>query len=237
VQKTIAGMQAWSKDFMAAAPDRLVLISPHTPRPFRGVSVFASPSLTGDFSQFGAPHACYAFPNDVDWIQQLQQSHEADVHLLESQALDHGALVPLHFLFEAGWRGPTIVIGLPGFEVFDELSKLGRAIKQVSNGPERTALVASGDMSHCLIPGAPCGYDADGQVFDNQFVELLKSANYRDIYDFDPVLMDVARQDVVGSCMVAWAAIDFSSQGHHFYEYEGPFGVGYSVMKFWEQGS
>jgi aromatic ring-opening dioxygenase LigB subunit len=93
-------------------------------------------------------------------------------------------------------------------------------------------VLASGDMSHCLKPGAPAGYDEQGQIFDDIFVEHIRVADYRGAERINPTLRDQARQDVVESCRVAWHASGFADANHHFYSYEGPFGVGYTVMRF-----
>jgi AmmeMemoRadiSam system protein A len=40
-------------------------------------------------------------------------------------------------------------------------------------------------------------------------------------------LREIAAEDVVDSCTVAAAAVDFDARGHRVLHYEGPFGVGY----------
>ena len=92
-------------------------------------------------------------------------------------------------------------------------------------------------MSHCLKPGAPCGFDEQGARFDQTFVELVRAALFREARDIDPHLRQAAKQDVVESCRVAWEALDYRHTNMHFYSYEGPFGVGYTVMRFYAQGA
>jgi AmmeMemoRadiSam system protein A len=148
---------------------------------------------------------------------------------LRGDSLDHGAMVPLWFLQEAGWRGPTVILGLnwPGA---GGLRGLGQAIAAAARGTGRKiAIVASGDMSHRLIPGAPAGYEPSAKDFDRAFVEVLRSRAYRDVDRIDPGLQNRAAEDVVDSTVVALSAVDWACDGGRVLSYEGPFGVGYTV--------
>lgn len=227
---TIRAMKELAQDFVSRNPQRLVVISPHTPRPRSGIGVWRGNPVSGDLSQFGAPDARISLPVDDAWLERFSQ-HFSEVVLLGDESLDHGAMVPLHFLCEAGWRGSTVVLGLPWDEDV-ELDRIGEAMGLASEDAQNTAILASGDMSHCLKPGAPCGYDKRGARFDKTFVDLIKQADYHGAAQIDPELKEAARQDVVESCRIAWQASNYQISGRHFYSYEGPFGVGYAVMRF-----
>ena len=83
----------------------------------------------------------------------------------------------------------------------------------------------------------PYGFDEHGPQFDNRFVDLVKRADYRHVVQIEPQLVSAARQDVVESCRVVWEATGYRNLNHHFYSYEGPFGVGYTVMRFFGEES
>ena len=143
--------------------------------------------------------------------------------------LDHGAVVPLWFVQEAGWQGPTTIIGLTQAEN-GSLERLGKAIARAANhcaGP--VAVIASGDMSHRLHPGAPCGHHPDARCFDDGFIRLIAAGDARGLIHFDRGLRGLAGEDVVDSTVVALAAVDRDMRGHQVLSYEGPFGVGYGV--------
>jgi len=231
VQATIDSMRALAQDCVSRRPERLVVISPHTPRPSKGIAAWFGKTMQGDFAAFGAPEAGMRLPVDRDWLRKFTQ-HYQPVADMDNEPLDHGAMAPLHFFIEAGWQGPTVVLGLP-WQDGEELDRIGAAVRAACADDRDTAVLASGDMSHCLKPGAPCGYDKRGGLFDQVYVDCLKRALYRDALAIDPSLREAARQDVVESCRVAWAASGFSSDHSRFYSYEGPFGVGYSVMRFY----
>lgn len=230
VQKTIEACQDLACDFLANQPDRLILISPHAPRPAAGICVWVTPEIEGDFGRFGATQSKIRLPCDVAWIQKFQANYPQTQNLYRDQ-LDHGALVPLHFLINAGWHGPSCVIGLP-WDEGEELGRIGQAIKVASQDSSRTAVLASGDMSHCLLPEGPYGYHPDGPKFDQLFIDALRHGHFRQTRAIPFSIRAAAKQDVLESATIAWTAIDFATINHRFLSYEGPFGVGYSVMKF-----
>lgn len=230
VAVTIQSMTALARDLMDARPDRLLIISPHTPRPRRGVASWYQKRLRGSFAAFGAVDSKIDLPNDDQFVSALDAEFE-DLADLAEEPLDHGASVPLHFLVEAGWSGPTSVVGLP-WSSDSTLDRLGKALSRSMAHHARWAILASGDMSHCLQQGAPCGYHPKGAEFDRQFVDRLQNADFHGALTLDPKLAAAARQDVVESCRVTWQATEFAKNNPLFLSYEGPFGVGYCVMRF-----
>ena len=231
VQRTIDSMNKLARDLLSHKPDRLVIISPHTPRPHAGISGWFGERVRGTLAQFGAPSTGYDLPVDQSWMKAFSQAYP-HINDLGEELLDHGAMVPLHFAVEAGWDGPTAIIGLP-WDEGDELDRIGEAVMQASATGDRTAVLASGDMSHCLKPGAPCGFDERGTRFDHSFVEKVRGQQYEEAIHIDPELREAARQDVLESCRIAWQATGYRKNNHQFLSYEGPFGVGYTVMKFY----
>ena len=143
--------------------------------------------------------------------------------------LDHGAVVPLWHLVDAGWRGPAVLIGL-NYPGEPGLVELGEAIAVAARrAGRRVALVASGDMSHRLQPGAPAGFHPRAKEFDGAFIECLRAGDYRKLLDFDSGLSDLAAEDALDSTLVAASAVNWNAAGHEVLSYEGPFGVGYGV--------
>jgi MEMO1 family protein len=115
---------------------------------------------------------------------------------------------------------------------------MGEAIRTVAEASgKRWAVIASGDMSHRLQPGAPCGFEARAREFDAGFVSRVRAGDYRAACAPDPVLQELAAEDVVDSTLVAASAVGFRSDGHVFLSYEGPFGVGYCESLLFSDGT
>jgi AmmeMemoRadiSam system protein A len=213
-------------------PDGVVLISPHSPRRRRTFGLWAGERVEGSFAQFNASHARVSLPNNPPLaaavVDQAAQRRLA-TWMIEGQTLDHGALVPLWFLVEAGWAGPAIVLSL-NYPGEGGLVELGEALAAAAlTCRQRIALVASGDMSHCLTPGAPCGFQPRAHEFDELFIRLIGKGDYHEIERIDPELRQLAAEDAVDSTLIATASVAWRSVGHKVLSYEGPFGVGYGV--------
>jgi aromatic ring-opening dioxygenase LigB subunit len=225
---TTKAMRQTARRLVASEPDAIVIVSPHAPRLMTAWGISNARRLAGDFGAFGIAGLGLALPGAPQEGARLERAAAElgiPVHRAPLVPLDHGALVPLTFVAEAGWRGPTLLIALPGL-VRGTAEDMGLAIRRAS-GDERWAVLASGDMSHRLRPGAPAGFHPRASEFDKQFVELVRQADYRGAQRIDPALRELAAEDVVDSFCVATSAVELASNGHETLAYEGPFGVGY----------
>ncbi|HVU36535.1 MAG TPA: class III extradiol ring-cleavage dioxygenase family protein [Opitutaceae bacterium] len=232
VRATIAAMAEVARHAVAARPDAVVVVSPHSPRSGDAFGLWYGARLTGTFEQFGYSGDKVDLPFD----RALAESIEAEAARrgvrtwrIEEDTLDHGATVPLSFLRAAEWRGPTVIAGLPE-PGSGHLDEFGRAIAAAAClVGRRVALIASGDMSHRLLPSAPLGYAEEGPRFDRLFVDLLRHGNPKAIQRIDAELLESAGEDVVEPTRVVLAASGFGTQHRSVLSYEGPFGVGYGV--------
>ncbi len=232
VASTMTAMTTTAQRAVAARPDTVVLISPHSPRRPGAFGLWQTPRLRGSLAEFGSPADAVDFPLDTALAGRLKdEASHAGVRLwpITNGSLDHGALVPLCYLRAAGWTGPTLVLGLDA-SGGGSLAELGQALAAAAAAlPRRVAFIASGDMSHRLTPSAPCGFHPEGQRFDNAFIALLRAGASDEIGEMDPRLQDIAAEDVVDSTVVALAAVGGRTDGREVLSYEGPFGVGYGV--------
>jgi AmmeMemoRadiSam system protein A len=229
---SVGAMAEAARRVVRARPETVVLVSPHTPRRQGAFAIWAGGRISGSLFQFGAPAAAVDLPADEPLAATTAEEAESrglKIWWLRDAELDHGATVPLWHLADAGWRGPTVLIGL-NYPGEPGLVELGEAIAAAARrAGRRVALVASGDMSHRLQPGAPAGFHPRAKEFDCAFIECLRAGDYRRLLDFDPELQDLAAEDAVDSTLVAASAVNWNAAGHEVLSYEGPFGVGYGV--------
>lgn len=228
-----------ARRLLDARPETVMIISPHMARRAGAFGIRPGARLHGSLAQFGAPTAHIDLPADPEFREALMVEGERlglafwEVH---GEPLDHGTTVPLWYLADAGWQGPTVVIGL-NYPGEGGLESLGRAIAQTaSHLGRRVGVVASGDMSHRLKPGAPSGYDPRAKEFDRAFISLIRDGRYPDLRTLDPGLQNLAAEDAVDSTTIALAATEWSPAGHSVLSYEGPFGVGYGVAVLYHEG-
>ena len=226
---------------VAAAPDRLFLVSPHSPRDQRAFGLWGGSRLGGDLGVFRAPGAAVDLPNDLELAGRVRDEARADGlgtwELPANEPLDHGAVVPLVFLARAGWSGPTCVAALPLVSDPERELAFGRALtRALSTLSGRTALVASGDMSHRVLPGAPAGFHPRAADFDREVCERVARGDLAGLCEIDPGLRGIAAEDVVDSSAVVIGALGEEPRGVELLSYEHPFGVGYLVAVFHVNG-
>ena len=213
--RTTRAMREIAARVVEARPDRIVLLSPHSPRRHGSWGAWAGPRHRGDLGAFRAPEIAVDLPDASEVNAAL------GLPTISAAPLDHGAMVPLAFLWEAGWRGATAILALPWEdEPWDPA--LGSRIARLDG---RTAVIASGDMSHRLKRGAPAGYHPEAASFDRAFVSALERHDWTALRDL-PHRADAA-EDVVTSTRSAQTTVD-GPRGDEVLSYEGPWGVGYT---------
>lgn len=221
---TTRAMAEAARHLQAAAPERVVVISPHAPRGEERATLHRAPRAEGHFGRFGRDDVSLSLPGDPDIHTTLLAA--LPLVPLPATDLDHGALVPLWFLAEAGLDVPVTVLGLPWNPTSEGNRAFGQRLREVMDDLGAPwALVASGDMSHALQPGAPGGFHPEAHRFDAAVVDLLSAGCLQEISQIHPGLRELAREDVVDSLEVAAGALPEGRP--EVIGYEAPFGVGY----------
>ncbi|TAK36537.1 MAG: AmmeMemoRadiSam system protein A [Chloroflexota bacterium] len=237
VSRTAEGFHALARQLHTIRPDVAVLISPHGVAHADAMGVVASTNLVGDFRMFRAGDLSVRCRNDLDLAaaihqEAIQLSVPCRISHEPFYQLDHGSLVPLHFLRLALAGVPVIPL------TFCKLAHsthhiFGQAIQTAAEkSGKRVAFIASGDLSHRLSPGAPAGYDPLGKVFDENLVELIRQGNGDAILSLDHDLIHRAGQCGLNSIAVLLGALSGLNWTSQIISYEGPFGVGYLVASF-----
>jgi len=233
-------MREFSQRLIKTNPETIVVISPHSPLDPRAFTARSTNELAGDFREFHAPRVRLTFPNDLEMVNAMRQAAEAEgveLRLLGREVpLDHGALVPLYYLHEAGWRGPIAVIGFT-LQSNERHLAFGRAISRAARAINRSvALVASGDLSHRLIVGGPYEYEPTAHLFDEQIVDGIARGDSGSVTGIDPDLKERAGECGYRSIVIALGAVGEEPRDHQVLSYEGPFGVGYLVAVLVDAG-
>jgi MEMO1 family protein len=244
VHDTIVSMKKIAKTIQDLQPDHLVIISPHGPVFHDGVPIWDLSEMRGSFAQFGYPHIRYEVSIDRNMAAAIRaEAKTAKVPLISlddemvertgiQKTLDHGVMVPLHYLQEAGIDVPVVLLSI-GWVSKDELFRLGKAIQRaaVANG-SRTVVLASGDLSHCLQENAPAGHHPAGRQFDLFLKEYFAKGQLDKVFQMDNRLVDQAAECGYRPIVILLGALSGLTVHPQVHSYESPFGVGYMVVSF-----
>lgn len=241
VRETRAAMLELAKRVNASRAEVLVMITPHGPVFRDGIGIYVLDSLKGDLSRFGAPGVTLEVKVDLPLASEIKTralDFNVPVVAIDEEAgrrydiepgLDHGVIVPLYFLRQAGVDLP-MVLATVGMLPPRRLYAFGAAVAQAAHRLDvKVAVLASGDLSHRLSPGAPAGYDKKGREFDELMINLLTKADARGIIDIDRELVNRAGECGLGPITMMLGVLDGYAVHSKVLSYEGPFGVGYLV--------
>ena len=215
--------------------EAMVFITPHGPVFWDAVGIVTMTRLEGNLGYFGAPEVAFTLDVDAALVKSLcEQSAVLGVPYAEISEnhryrLDHGVTAPLYWLQKGGVDMPVVICGTAFLSLY-RLYAFGVAIQQAAAAiGKEIAVIASGDLSHRLLPGAPNGYDPYGPVFDRRVQEIVTAADPQALLDLDPVLVERAGECGYRPMVMLFGAFDGLSVKGEVLSYEGPFGVGYMV--------
>ncbi|KYH33519.1 AmmeMemoRadiSam system protein A [Neomoorella mulderi] len=241
ITATVTAVKELAAKLAARRPEVVVIISPHGPVFRDAVGLWATGQLKGDLAAFRAGEVKFTYRLDLELSRDIADAaREAGLPVawLDAAAcrrygltpeLDHGMMVPLYFLRQAGIDTPLVAMGM-AFLQRQQLYTFGAALaRAVAASPHRVLLVASGDLSHRLLPGAPAGYDPRGKDFDARVKELLAAVDVEGILAIPEELAEKAGECGLRSFIMGLGALDGYEVRGEVLSYEGPFGVGYLV--------
>ena len=239
--QTLDAMKKLTQELESHHPESAMMISPHGAYLYDAMGVATSKSSGGNMLSWGSKVPDYHFENDLELVAALEEEAKAsDIPLgsigEEGYELDHGVLAPMCYLIEGMGEARLVPLTfslLPLETHFAFGLAIRRAAERVGR---RVAIIASGDLSHRLIPGAPAGYDPMGKEFDEKLTEAIASYDVEAILSLDEGLIDRAGECGLRSIVILLGALDGLVVKPEVLSYEGPFGVGYMVASFEVEG-
>lgn len=232
VASTTSAARVLAAELLAGGPETVVVTAPHGLRHPTDFTVQTGPRVAGNLAPFGADRVAISLPVDRELalaIAETAREHDLPVRTSTSSTLEYSTVVPLSFLCDAGWDGPTVVVSLP-YPGYGDPIAIGEVVAAAARRlGRRLAVLASGDMSHRLTRDAPAGFDPEGRRFDDEVTDLLRHGDFRGLLALNAERVERAGEDCLDSLQFAAATFDFAPTSAHLLSYEGPFGVGYGV--------
>lgn len=143
-----------------------------------GCHMNANARHQGVYTSHEAPHMIqnmgYDYPGDPELgdaiaAEAAQDGLEVLAHKVSTLALEYGTIVPMHYMNQTGWAR-VLPVAAPLFASVEENRSFGAAARRAIEASERrVAVLASGSMSHKLVPNS--------QVGDNQWEQVGSEFN------------------------------------------------------------
>lgn len=231
---TIDSMGRLSRALRDAGADSIVIISPHSTLYSDAIVVRTGGRHEGDLAEFGASESL-SFAGDDELAEAMAEEAArlgAPVHLSGKRRLDHGIMVPMHFIRRELPKVRLVPVSM-GLGPAEQLYAFGMGVAAAAERVgRRVALVASGDLSHRLKHGAPAGYSPRGREFDEALVDALRRVDVEAVAALDGGLAEEAGECGLRSVLMMLGALEGRRAEAEVLSYEGPFGVGYAVVLF-----
>ncbi len=250
IAATVAAMEKAAGFLAELNTDTVVVISPHATAYADYLHLSPGAGAAGSFGRFGAPQVRITADYDEAFVGALaalceREGLSAGTLGERDAALDHATMIPLYFLQKAirekqpeSSRQPLVVrVGLSGLPPEDHY-RLGMLIRQTADQlGRRTAVIASGDLSHKLKADGPYGLAPEGAVYDEKIMDVMGRGAFLELFDFPESLCNGAAECGHRSFVIMAGCLDGLAVRAERLSYEGPFGVGYGVCTFLPGGA
>lgn len=249
IDKTTKACNEIGVEIASLKPETIVLITPHGTMLPDAIAISDEDRITGDLRNFRCSNIKMDIPIDREFNIKLGTACHLegipsvllDSNLLRrydcSYELDHGTMVSLYFInkYYNEYNLVHITYSLLGNI---ELYKFGMEIEKVAKELDRKiVIIASGDLSHKLKEEGPYSYSPYGEKFDKGFLGNLEKGDITSLFNMDSTMVEEAAQCGLNSVYILLGAMEGKEVKGELLSYEGPFGVGYGVMKFKREGN
>ncbi len=237
IEKTVRAYDTIAKKIAALSPDTIVVATPHSVMYYDYIHISPGKSAKGDFGEFGEKDISFEAEYDTEFshkLSELAERNDIPAGTLgeRKKSLDHGTMVPLHFVNKYYTDYKLVRIGISGLS-FMEHYEFGRCISETAEMLGRKVVfIASGDLSHMLKDEGPYGYSDEGPEFDKEVTEAMSSGDFMRFLTFDEEFCEAAAECGLRSFIMMAGVLDGKDVNPELLSYEGPYGVGYAVASF-----
>lgn len=216
--------------------DTIVIITPHGKKDDIKYCVNNSLKYKVDLKDFGDLASRLEIEADQPLFQKLQDSEHVNklIKSYQEEILDYGSAIVLYLIISQLNNLKALSISYSNNdnqENYNFGKKLNQALKKAD---QNIALIASGDMSHCVSKKSPQGYNPKGVKFDNQIKEILSQNSDIDkkILAFDQNLIKKAKECGLKSLLLALGVLSDYNYNSKVLSYQDDFGIGYLSAEF-----
>lgn len=237
IQKTADAYNEVAKKIAELKPGTIIITSPHSVMYSDYIHISPGKKASGSFIEFGEHNVKMDVEYDEELVERISVLAEksnipAGTLGAKSKSLDHGVMVPLHFVNKYYKDYKVVRISISNLPLTEHY-RFGKIIQRAAEEKnEDIVLIASGDLSHMLKDEGPYGYREEGVVFDREVVKAMKAGDFLQFLQFSEEFCEAAGECGLRSFIIMAGALDRLSVKPKLLSYEGPFGVGYAVAAY-----
>jgi aromatic ring-opening dioxygenase LigB subunit len=210
---TRQAMDELGRRFRAAAPESVIVLTPHGLHLDGRFAVVRSVRLEGDASEWTDADTHYDGPGEPslanacidalarEGLPATGVTFGATAAGDSTMPLDWGALIPLWFM-----RAPAVVVSPCRALSNDDHVRAGAALA-AATGDARVALIASADHGHGHTADGPYGFAAESAAYDARIVELVQGNRLSELASWDAGFAVAAKADSFWQLLMLSGAI------------------------------
>lgn len=247
-QSTRAAMAKLGRQFAEAAPDVVVVLTPHHVHVEGAFAVLQARWLEGHLNDWSPRHVKLKVPSDLEFATALL--HKAKTQGISvvgvsyggnnpssaTAPLDWGSLIPLWAMGGRSEPPVPVVVVCPARDLGSEDHlHIGAAIARAAAASwKRVALIASADHGHGHSSQGPYGYNPASAEYDAQVCDLLRRNELSELLQIPSELVQAALADSFWQMLMLHGALLETGQPwtSEFLSYEVPTYFGMACVSF-----
>ena len=230
---TNEAMQKLAQSLEQTKPDVIVTISSHSQLHETVFSLNFHDSYKISLIDFGDHATTKSFKPDLELVALIRRKMRTEdfaFTIKSDELLEYGPGVPL-LLLTKNLQANIIPISYSGLDAKMHLA-FGRILKEIfSNSTKRIAIIASGDLSHCLSSDAPMGFKKEGRKFDNMILEAIKNVSSSKLLQISPDIIRESSECAYRPLLIFFGILERMNVRPDILSYKAPNGVGYLVAE------
>jgi AmmeMemoRadiSam system protein A/AmmeMemoRadiSam system protein B len=237
IEKTVKAYDEIAKIIESIRPETIIITTPHSIMYSDYIHISPGQGATGNFKEFGYENIKFEVKYDTEFVNLLSElaiKYEIPAGVMgeKKKSLDHGTMIPLHFINKYFNDYKIVRIAISGLSLIEHYN-FGKCIAEAANSlNKKIVLIASGDLSHMLKDEGPYGFTEEGPIFDKEVTSAMKSGDFMSFLNFDEEFCEIAAECGLRSFIIMAGSLDGKAVKPELLSYEGPFGVGYAVASF-----
>lgn len=225
---TTAALEVVARELYAAKPDVVVMLTPHGPGLPDAFTLNISQQMESAFDEFGDFETKRSYASSPFLAMELKERimYDMPLQLVTEERLDHGTATPL--LYIADKLTAQVMPITCSLMTLREHTTFGELLKrELAKSDRRIAVIASGNLAHCLTKQAPLPYSPEGSKFDEAMRSIAAARDTEALGGIQPQRLKKTGADLVRPLAILLGILKESNCTYEELVYQETFGVGY----------